>query len=110
MPRLLGRPASRFFQLAAVLPLLGLAGCVATTTDVDRLQDSLNAMQKSQADLTSKMDQLDASLSKLNEQLNDNSKKNVLLTQKLDDLQVRLGTRMEGISQLLSAATTQASV
>ena len=33
-----------------------------------------------------------------------------VLSQKLDDLQSRLGFRMESISQLLSQATTQASV
>lgn len=110
MPRFPGRAASGPFRFAAALALLGLSGCVATTTDVDQLQHSLDSMQKSQADLTAKMDQLDTTLNALNERLDDSSKKTALLNQKLDDLQLRLGTRMEGISQLLSAATTQASV
>ncbi len=89
---------------------LAFAGCVATTTDIDRLQDSLDGMRRSQADLAIKMDQLDRSLSTLTEKLDDSQKGVSKLTQKLDDSQTRLGGRMESISQLLSAATTQASV
>lgn len=95
-----------FVCLAAVM----LAGCVATTTDIDRLQDSMNTMQKSQADLIVQMDELDRSLVALSEKLGENQKKMGTLTQKLDDTQLRLGGRMENISQLLSAATTHASV
>ena len=93
------------------------AGCVATTTDIDRVQESLTdssntlrTLQKSQADLISKMDQLDRSLVSLREKLDENQKRMTSLTQKLDDTQVRLGGRMETISRLLSQATTQASV
>jgi TolA-binding protein len=89
---------------------LFLAGCVATTTDIDRLQDSLDKVQKSQADLMVKIDELDQTLTVLNEKLGESQKKMTNLTQKLDDSQSRLGGRMESISQLLSAATTQASV
>lgn len=83
---------------------------MATTTDIDRLQDSLDGMRKSQADLAIKMDQLDHSLASLTEKLDDSQKGVSKLTQKLDDSQTRLGGRMESISQLLAAATTQASV
>lgn len=86
------------------------SGCVATTTDIDRLQESLDKVQKSQADLMVKIDELDQTLTVLNEKLGENQKKMSTLTQKLDDSQSRLGGRMESISQLLSAATTQASV
>ena len=90
--------------------LLLLSGCVATTTDVDRLQDSLKVVQKSQADLIVKMDELDLSLGSLSEKLDSSQKKMAALSQKLDDTQSRLGSRMELISKLLSEATTQASV
>ena len=106
---------SRIYLCA--LSALYFAGCVATTTDVDRLQGSLvsmektqGVMQKSQADLISKMDELDSSLSLLKERLDENQKKMGLLIQKLDDVQLKLGSRMEIISQLLSAATSQAAV
>lgn len=92
-----------------ILPLV-LGGCVATTMDIDRLQESLDQMRKSQADLAFKMDSLDRSFSSLTEKLDDSQKGVSKLTQKLDDTQSRLGGRMESISALLSAATTQASV
>lgn len=85
-------------------------GCVATTTDIDRLQDSLNQVQKGQADLISKMDELDQTIGTLNEKLDNSQKKMTTLSQKLDDSQSKLGGRMERISTLLSEATTQASV
>ncbi len=99
-----------FARLSSYAVPLAFAGCVATTTDIDRLQDSLDGMRKSQADLAIKMDQLDRSLSSLTEKLDDSQKGVSKLNQKLDDSQSRLGGRMESISQLLSAATTQASV
>lgn len=90
---------------------------MATTTDIDRVQESLNnssgtlrTLQKSQADLISKMDQLDRSLASLREKLDDNQKRMTTFSQKLDDTQARLGSRMELISRLLSQATTQATV
>lgn len=98
--------APLLFVLAAAL----LSGCVATTTDVDRLQDSLNQVQKGQADLITQMEQLDRTIQTLNEKLSSNDKKMTALSQKLDDTQMRLGGRMESISRLLSEATTQASV
>ena len=83
---------------------------MATTTDIDRLQDSLNQVQKGQADLISKMDELDHSILTLNEKLSDSQKKMGSLSLKLEDTQSKLGGRMERISTLLSEATTQASV
>ena len=96
----------------SVLLLSGvfLAGCVATTTDIDRLQDSLNQVQKGQADLISKMDDLDRTIETLNEKLTVSDKKMSILASKLDDSQSALGGRMESISQLLSEATSQAKV
>jgi TolA-binding protein len=106
----MSRRLPKLLRTLPALCALALSGCVATTTDVDRLADSLSTLQKSQADLTVKMDQLDSNLASLNERLTESQKKTSQLIQKLDDLQARLGSRMEGISQLLSAATTQASV
>ena len=83
---------------------------MATTTDIDRLQDSLNQVQKGQADLISKMDGLDRTIGALNEKLSDSHKKMSALSAKLDDTQSGLGGRMEIISRLLSDATTQAKV
>lgn len=83
---------------------------MATTTDIDRLGDSLNQVQKGQADLVSKMDDLDQTIGALSEKLSDSQKKMTSLSQKLDDTQSKLGGRMEFISKLLSEATTQASV
>lgn len=67
-------------------------------------------MQKSQADLGVKIDELDHSLLGMREKLDESQKKMTTLSQKLDDTQTRLGGRMELIAQLLSAATTHASV
>ncbi len=99
-------------NLKRILPLLilTLSGCVATTTDVDRLQDSLNQVQKGQADLITKIGDLDRTIGTLNEKLSASDKKMSSLSSKLDDTQSRLGGRMELISKLLSEATTQASV
>ena len=87
-----------------------LSGCVATTTDVDRLQGSLNQVQKSQADLVAKIDDLDRTIGSLNEKLTDSQKNMSALSLKLDDAQTGLGQRMELISRLLSEATSQATV
>ena len=57
-----------------------------------------------------KIDELDRTIGSLNEKLTDSQKKMGALSQKLDDTQSKLGGRMELISTLLSAATTQASV
>lgn len=100
------RKTNSFLFLAAGF----LSGCVATTTDVDRLQDSLNHVQKSQADLISKIDDLDHTIGALNEKLSDNQKNMSSLSVKLDDTQAGLGQRMEIISRLLSEATSQAKV
>src|SRR3989344_1103948 len=96
----------KFFAL--LLSGLILSGCVATTTDVDRLQDSLNHVQKSQADLIAKMDNLDHAIGALSEKLSDSQKNMSALSLKLDDAQASLGQRMEIISRLLSEATSQA--
>lgn len=98
----------QFHYFLAALTIF--TGCVATTTDIDRLQDSLNHVQKGQADLIVKINDLDRTLGILNERLSDSNKKMTQFTQKLDDTQTKLGTRMELISTMLSAATTQASV
>ncbi len=83
---------------------------MATTTDIDRLQDSLNNVQKGQADLITKINDLDQTIASLNEKLSDSHKSMSTLSTKLDDTQSRLGGRMEIISKLLSEATTQATV
>ena len=83
---------------------------MATTTDVDRLQGSLNQVQKSQADLIAKIDDLDRTISSFNEKLTDSQKNMSALSLKLDDTQTGLGQRMELISRLLSEATSQATV
>ncbi len=92
------------------LMLLALNGCVATTTDVDRLADSMKGMQKTQADLVVKMQELDQDLVRLREELSMSQQKMSQLTQKLDDTHSGLGTKMTQISNLLSAATTHAAV
>src|SRR5207247_6621863 len=80
-PRFAGLLARR---IKIFLPaLLILSGCVATTTDVDRLQESLNSVQKGQADLIVKIDQLDTSLTSLREKLDQSQKKMTTLNQKL---------------------------
>lgn len=98
------------FLTTVSLSFLFFSGCVATTTDIDRLQDSLNTVQKSQADLIVKLGELDRSLTMLSEKLDENQKKTTTLMHRLDDVQRRLGGRMQSISELLSAATTQAVV
>lgn len=74
------------------------------------LETTQNKMQKSQADLIAKMDDLDHSLVSLREKLDESQKKMGTLSQKLDDLHSRLSGRMESISTLLAQATTQASI
>lgn len=101
---------SRISSLLAGLIGLTLTGCVATTTDVDRLHGSLKTLQKSQADLVIKLDDLDTTLTVLGEKLDENRDKMTSLSLKLDDTQSRIGSRLETITQLLSEATTQATV
>lgn len=99
---------ARAFVPAVVL--FALSGCVATTTDVDRLQESLNRVQKGQADLVVKMDDLDEALTRLTEKLEESDRRMGTLTQKLDDSQTRIGGRLETVTKLLSEATSQATV
>lgn len=87
-----------------------LTGCVATTMDIDRLQETLNSMQKGQADLLTKIDEFDQSITALREELSSNQRKMLVLSQKLDDTQLGLRNKMEGIGQLLSGATNQTSL
>ncbi|OGR85952.1 MAG: hypothetical protein A3A86_03150 [Elusimicrobia bacterium RIFCSPLOWO2_01_FULL_60_11] len=89
---------------------LVFSGCVATTTDVDRLQDSLDSVQKSQADLVVKLDELQTTLEALNAGLESNQNKMGDLSVKLDDTQTGLVSRMDLISRLLSEATHYAAV
>ena len=90
--------------------LLGFASCVATTTDIDQLAGTLDRMQRTQADLTIKMDELDRSLGILNENLTQNQTMMGELSQKLENTQANLTSRMGLITELLSAATAQSSV
>ena len=77
---------------------------------MDRLQGSLHQVQKSQADLIAKIDELDRTLNTLSESLSDNQKSMSSLSVKLEDTQAGLGQRMELISRLLSDATQQSKV
>jgi TolA-binding protein len=79
-----------FFLLVLLLP-----ACVATTTDIDRLQKPVEHLQKGQADLMFKIEALDRSLVLLSEQLTQNQKEMALLSQKLETM------------ELLAASTTQ---
>ena len=105
-------PTAKKSKNPSLLFLCGfiLEGCVATTTDIDRLQGSLNQVQKSQADLIVKIDELDRSIGILSESLSNNQKSMSSLSVKLEDTQAGLGQRMELISRLLSDATQQAKV
>lgn len=90
--------------------LIVLSGCVATTTDIDRLQGDLNQLQKTQADLTFKIDTLNRTIGVLNENLMENQKQMGQLSLHLEDTQTRLVSEMRLITDLLSAATQQAVI
>ncbi len=78
--------------------------------DIDRLQETLNSMQKGQADLLVKIEEFDQTLTALREELSSSQRKMLVVSQKLDDTQMGLRNKMEGIGQLLSAATNQTSL
>lgn len=85
-----------------------LSGCVATTVDIDRLHQTMNSIQKSQADLVAKMDTLEQSLVAMREEMRDHQSKVTTLSRRMDDTQQLLGVRMDNISQLLSQTTVAA--
>ena len=94
------------FLFLATAAAISLSGCVATVTDIDRLQDSLTQVQKSQAALLGKLNDLDSRMNMLNERLDENQKKMGTLSVKLDDVQVQLGTKIETISGILTSTAS----
>ncbi|MBI2916167.1 MAG: tetratricopeptide repeat protein [Elusimicrobia bacterium] len=83
---------------------------MATTTDIDYLKETMQAIQKNNADLKSRIGELDQTLASFREELIHNQKKMATLTQKLDESQARMGSKMDQMTQLLSTASVQPSV
>jgi len=67
---------------------------LATQKDMIQLDDSLTRMRKNQADLTIKINELNANMESLNSQLESSQQRMANLGQKLDDLQSDLSRRM----------------
>ncbi len=84
-------------------------GCIATTMDITHLQESIDSIQKTQANLISKMDQLDHSLVKFREELLITQKKFSYFSENIEDAQSGVHQRLTQISDLLTATTNQNS-
>jgi len=87
----------------------GLSGCLATSQemvdlhdDIYQLQLKLNEVQRNQADLSSKMDNLSTQLGPLNSQLQETTNRMSLLGQRLDDVESNMSQRMNKLSEQLS--------
>ncbi len=79
-------------KILAAIPLLTLAGCMATQNDmlllqsqIDDLNANLSTMQKNQADLALKIDNLNASLNASSENMKDLSSDIGKLSAKIDE-------------------------
>ena len=73
--------------------------------DVARLEESINTVQKTQADLISKMDQLDHSLIKFKEELLISQKLSSHFQSQLEDFQAIFNEKMKEISELLTISS-----
>jgi tol-pal system protein YbgF len=90
------RRSQRQFVLtfSAIVAAVSLNGCMlATQQDMLRLGDDINSMRKKQADLVTKMTELNGNLAGLNSQLESSQQRMTTLSQKLDDLQADLARR-----------------
>ncbi|OGS19013.1 MAG: hypothetical protein A3J83_02495 [Elusimicrobia bacterium RIFOXYA2_FULL_40_6] len=93
------------------LPLAVLSGCVATSNEVTQLRDDIEElrsqisfMNKNQADLSLKMDEVGQNMGALKEKLDDNKIRMSTLSKRMDDIHSSLSQRMDILSQQLSGA------
>ena len=94
----------RRFLLPVVMAGALLPGCMlATQQDQVRLDEN---MRKSQADLLTKINDLNASLESLNSQLESSQQRMTTLSQKLDDLQADIARRMNVLSGQVTGTST----
>ena len=86
-----------------------LSGCLATSDemldlhdDIHELQLKLNELQRNQADLSVKMDNLGSQLGPLNSHLEETQNRMSLLGQRLDDVESNMSQRMNKLSEQMS--------
>jgi tol-pal system protein YbgF len=79
---------------------------LATQQDILRLDDDINRMRKTQADVVTKMSELSGNLEGLNSQLESSQQRMTSLSQKLDDLQADLTRRFNVLSGQVSGTSS----
>jgi len=93
---------------ASVVGAIGLQACaLATEQDISRLDADLTHMQKTQADLVTKMSDLSGNLEALNSQLESSQQRMSQLSQKLDDIQADLARRFNVLTGQVTGTATQ---
>src|SRR3954464_10654703 len=102
---------NRSSRAALLLPVLcALQGCMlATQQDLMRLDSDLNKVHKSQADLVTKMSELNGNLKSLNSKLETSQDRMPSLSQKLDDLQADIARRMNVLSGQVTGTSSPAA-
>src|SRR3989344_611790 len=100
-------PCYSLICLAIPFSSLLLQGCMlATQQDMVRLNTELN---KNQADLITKMSDLNGTLQALNSQLESSQERMTTLSQKLEDLQANMDRRMNVLSGQVTGTSAPAA-